>query len=81
MLHPTGKNQICATLLETECNAVKLKRKNGSPSDYPYQGKGNDGLLKWTTANRSIANKDVVLWYTMGGQLARIGLRAKPLSS
>jgi primary-amine oxidase len=34
--------------------------------DYPYQGKGNDGLPKWTTANRSIANKDVVLWYTMG---------------
>ena len=34
--------------------------------DYPYQGKGDDGLPKWTNANRSIANKDVVLWYTMG---------------
>jgi primary-amine oxidase len=34
--------------------------------DYPYQNKGNDGLPKWTTANRSIANKDVVVWYTMG---------------
>ena len=34
--------------------------------DYPYQGKGDDGLPKWTSANRSIANKDVVLWYTMG---------------
>jgi hypothetical protein len=30
-LHPRRKNQIRATLLETECNAVKLKRKNGSP--------------------------------------------------
>jgi primary-amine oxidase len=34
--------------------------------DYPYQSKGGEGLPKWTAANRSIDNRDVVLWYTMG---------------
>jgi primary-amine oxidase len=34
--------------------------------DYPNQNRGGDGLPKWTAANRSIDNQDVVLWYTMG---------------
>jgi primary-amine oxidase len=34
--------------------------------DYPNQSRGGDGLPKWTAANRSIDNRDVVLWYTMG---------------
>jgi len=34
--------------------------------DYPYQSKGGDGLPKWTAADRPIANRDIVLWYTMG---------------
>jgi primary-amine oxidase len=34
--------------------------------DYPNQSRGGDGLAKWTAANRSIENQDVVLWYTMG---------------
>src|SRR5439155_10302323 len=33
---------------------------------YIYQGKGNEGLPKWTRANRPIENQDVVVWYTMG---------------
>ena len=33
---------------------------------YPNQSKGGDGLPKWTGANRSIENQDVVVWYTMG---------------
>jgi primary-amine oxidase len=34
--------------------------------DYPYQSKAGEGLPKWTAGNRSIDNRDVVLWYTMG---------------
>ena len=33
---------------------------------YPYQSKGGDGLPKWAAADRPLANRDVVLWYTMG---------------
>jgi len=34
--------------------------------DYPNQSHGGDGLPKWTSANRPIDNRDVVLWYTLG---------------
>jgi primary-amine oxidase len=34
--------------------------------DYPYQSKGGDGLPKWTSANRPVDNRDLVLWYVMG---------------
>jgi len=30
------------------------------------QGPGGDGLPRWVQANRSLVNRDVVLWYTMG---------------
>ena len=34
--------------------------------DYPNQHAGGDGLPRWTAADRSIADTDVVLWYTFG---------------
>lgn len=34
--------------------------------DYPNQSKGGDGLIKWTAADRPIADTDIVFWYTMG---------------
>ena len=34
--------------------------------DYPNQSHGGDGLVKWTEADRPIANTDVVFWYTFG---------------
>jgi primary-amine oxidase len=34
--------------------------------EYPNQSPGGEGLPKWTAANRSIQNQDIVLWYTMG---------------
>jgi primary-amine oxidase len=33
---------------------------------YVNQNAGGEGLPQWTRANRSIANRDVVVWYTMG---------------
>lgn len=34
--------------------------------DYPNQSTGGDGLVKWTAADRAIADTDVVFWYTFG---------------
>src|SRR5262249_27086767 len=31
--------------------------------DYPNQHPGGDGLPRWTAANRSVANTDLVVWY------------------
>src|SRR3981081_2310463 len=33
---------------------------------YVNQNKGGEGLPKWVQANRSLDNRDVVLWYTLG---------------
>jgi primary-amine oxidase len=34
--------------------------------EFPNQHEGGDGLPRWTAADRSIAETDVVLWYTFG---------------
>ena len=34
--------------------------------DYPNLNPGDDGLLKWTTQNRSIEDEDIVIWHTFG---------------
>jgi primary-amine oxidase len=34
--------------------------------DFPNQSVGGDGLEHWTQQDRSIANEDVVFWYTFG---------------
>ena len=33
---------------------------------YANQGRGDDGLPVWTRANRSLQDRDVVIWYTLG---------------
>ena len=34
--------------------------------DHPNQHAGGDGLPRWTAADRTIADEDLVLWYTFG---------------
>jgi primary-amine oxidase len=34
--------------------------------EYPNQHQGGDGLPRWTAADRSVADTDVVVWYTFG---------------
>jgi primary-amine oxidase len=34
--------------------------------DYPNQSSGEDGLPRWTSADRSLVDTDVVVWYTFG---------------
>lgn len=41
-------------------------REMHAAGEYVYQSKGGDGLPRWTQANRTIQNRDVVLWYTVG---------------
>ncbi len=33
---------------------------------YPVASDGADGILKWTQANRSLEQKDLVVWYNLG---------------
>jgi len=34
--------------------------------DYPNQSGGGDGLVRWTAADRAVAETDLVFWYTFG---------------
>jgi len=36
----------------------------------PQPASWGDGLPKWTQANRSIVDTDVVVWYTMGSNIS-----------
>ena len=50
------------TLWVTPYNATELF----AAGDYPTVSTAGDGLPKWTSANRSVTNTDVVAWLTMG---------------
>jgi primary-amine oxidase len=59
--------------------------------DYPSQHPGGAGLPEWTSADRKIADRDVVVWYTFGHHhvprpedwpvmpVATIGFQLKPV--
>lgn len=40
--------------------------EKAAAGDYPNQHPGGAGLPAWTKANRSIENRDIVVWYTFG---------------
>jgi primary-amine oxidase len=45
-------------------------RERHAAGDFPAQHPGGAGLPEWTAADRSIAETDVVLWYTLGSHHA-----------
>ena len=42
------------------------RREMHAAGQYPNQHAGGAGLPEWTSADRDIENKDVVVWYTLG---------------
>ena len=66
-------------------------RERYAGGDYPYQHRGGAGLPEWTSADRSVADTDLVVWYTMNHHhvprpedwpvmpVARIGFELKPV--
>ncbi len=47
--------------------ATPYRRDERYPAgDYPNQHAGGDGLPRWTAADRSLEDTDVVLWYVFG---------------
>ena len=53
---------VSAHFWATQYNAGEMY----AAGNYINQSKGGEGLPKWISANRSLENQDVVLWYTMG---------------
>ena len=59
--------------------------------DYPNQHPGGAGLPEWTAADRPVADRDIVVWYTFGHHhvprpedwpvmpVATIGFQLKPV--
>ncbi|MEX0782845.1 MAG: primary-amine oxidase [Dehalococcoidia bacterium] len=42
------------------------RREMHAAGQYPNQHAGGDGLPRWTAADRSVENTDIVVWYTLG---------------
>jgi primary-amine oxidase len=67
-----------------------MPREIYAAGDYPNQHPGGAGLPEWTSADREIVDRDIVVWYTMGSHhsarpedwpvmpSARIGFMLKP---
>ena len=79
---PTGSARARRTLPFAQPGASLLKRaafltrnlwvtpfdpKERFPAgEYPNQNPGGDGLPRWTAADRELADRDLVVWYTFG---------------
>ncbi|GEL17405.1 primary-amine oxidase [Pseudonocardia asaccharolytica] len=42
------------------------ERERHAAGEYPNQHQGGEGLLRWTAADRPVADTDLVVWYTFG---------------
>lgn len=65
--HPEAKVYQRATFVTKNLWVTPYHPDEKYPAgNYPNQHPGGDGLPRWTAANRSIENTDVVVWYTFG---------------
>jgi len=65
--HPTAHVIQRARFMTHHLWVTPYQREERYPAgDYPNQHTGGAGLPSWATANRSITNTNVVLWYTLG---------------
>jgi primary-amine oxidase len=66
-------------------------RERYAAGEYPSQHPGGAGLPEWTAADRPVADRDIVVWYTFGHHhvprpedwpvmpVATIGFQLKPV--
>ena len=89
--HPDASLLERAAFLRKHLWVTPFDPKERYPAgDYPNQHRGGDGLPRWTEANRSVEDEDIVVWYTFGSHhiprpedwpvmpVERIGFALKP---
>lgn len=65
--HPEASVTKRAAYMTKHLWVTPYSPKESYPTgDYPNQHPGGAGLPEWTKADRSIANTDIVVWYTLG---------------
>ncbi|GCE23913.1 primary-amine oxidase [Dictyobacter kobayashii] len=64
--HPESSVMKRAGFAQKHLWVTPYKQDERYPAgDYPNQHPGGNGLPRWTQANRSVENTDLVVWYTM----------------
>jgi len=67
MAQPTSAFRERARFLDHALWVSRYARNERYPAgEYPNQHPGGDGLPRWTEADRSLLDEDVVLWYVFG---------------
>ncbi len=65
-LHEDSPMRRRALSPPSTCGDPVRAQERYAAGNYPWQNPGPDGLPRWTDADRSIDNTDVVMWYVVG---------------
>ncbi len=92
MQQPDSTVRERARFLDHHVWVTRYHRDERYPAgEYPNQAVGGDGLPRWTSADRSLVDEDVVLWYVFGAHhfarledwpvmpVARCGFQLRPV--
>ena len=67
MAHEDSEFARRARFMTATSGPRRIARDERYPAgEYPNQHAGGDGLPRWTAADRSLEDTDVVLWYVFG---------------